>query len=236
MAYTIYIIEDDHKIAKAIASYLQTYGYRAIIAKDFAQVIAEFLSVKPDLVILDIRLPGQDGYHLCREIRQLSHVPILFLSSRTSDMEQIFGIESGADDYMTKPFQLDVLLAKIKALLRRVYGDYRQDHHASRILIIRNLRLDIERMELSYLQERQSLSKNEGKLLYLLMKNAGKVVSREKCLEVLWDDFRFVEDNTLTVNVTRVRKKLAVWNLDRCIETKRGLGYRFNPAWLEELR
>lgn len=151
-------------------------------------------------------------------------------------MEQIFGIESGADDYMTKPFQLDVLLAKIKALLRRVYGDYRQDHHASRILIIRNLRLDIERMELSYLQERQSLSKNEGKLLYLLMKNAGKVVSREKCLEVLWDDFRFVEDNTLTVNVTRVRKKLAVWNLDRCIETKRGLGYRFNPAWLEELR
>lgn len=234
MAYTIYIVEDDQKIAEAIATYLESYGYNVVLTKDFSQVLSEFLQLQPHLVILDIQLPYQDGYHLCRQIRQSSHVPILFLSSRSGEVEQIFGIESGADDYITKPFQLDLLLAKMKALLRRVYGDYRMDDSSRNILSIGQLQLDLGRMELSYQGEFQSLSKNEGKLLHLLMKNKGKVVLREECLEVLWDDTRFVEDNTLTVNVTRVRKKLALWNLDQCIETKRGLGYRFNPVPLKE--
>lgn len=234
MAYTIYIVEDDQKIAEAIATYLESYGYNVVLTKDFSQVLSEFLQLHPHLVILDIQLPYQDGYHLCRQIRQSSHVPILFLSSRSGEVEQIFGIESGADDYITKPFQLDLLLAKMKALLRRVYGDYRMDDSSRNILSIGQLQLDLGRMELSYQGEFQSLSKNEGKLLHLLMKNKGKVVLREECLEVLWDDTRFVEDNTLTVNVTRVRKKLALWNLDQCIETKRGLGYRFNPVPLKE--
>lgn len=234
MAYTIYIVEDDQKIAEAIATYLESYGYNVVLTKDFSQVLSEFLQLHPHLVILDIQLPYQDGYHLCRQIRQSSHVPILFLSSRSGEVEQIFGIESGADDYITKPFQLDLLLAKMKALLRRVYGDYRMDDSSRNILSIGQLQLDLGRMELSYQDEFQSLSKNEGKLLHLLMKNKGKVVLREECLEVLWDDTRFVEDNTLTVNVTRVRKKLALLNLDQCIETKRGLGYRFNPVPLKE--
>lgn len=236
MDYSIYIVEDDRKIAEAIASYLQMYGYRVTLTKDFSRVLSEFLLLRPHLVVLDINLPYQDGFHLCQQIRKISHVPILFLSSRSGEMEQVFGIESGADDYITKPFQLEVLLAKIKALLRRAYGNYRSMlDSAYNIVTIGNLQLDLEKMELSYKGESQSLSKNEGKLLHLLMKNKGKVVLREECLEVLWDDARFVEDNTLTVNIARVRKKLAVWNLDQCIETKRGLGYRLNTAVLEEL-
>ena len=235
MTYTIYIVEDEQKIAESIAAYLDKYGYRAVLAKDFSQVFAEFLQVQPHLVILDIQLPYQDGYHLCRQIRQSSNVPILIVSSRAGEMDQIFGIETGADDYITKPFQLDLLFVKIKALLRRVYGNYRVDDKPRELLSIGQLQLDLGRMELTYKGESQSLSKNEGKLLHLLMKRKGKVVLREECLEALWEDMRFVEDNTLTVNVTRVRKKLAVWKLDRCIETIRGMGYRFNAKLLEEL-
>lgn len=234
MAYTIYIVEDDQKIAESMATYLELHGYNVVRTKDFSQVLSEFLQLHPHLVILDIQLPYQNGYYLCRQMRKSSHVPILFVSSRSGEVEQIFGIESGADDYITKPFSLDLLLVKIKALLRRVYGDYRMDGLSRNILSIGQLQLDLERMELSYRGESQSLSKNEGKLLHLLMKNKGKVVLREECLEVLWDDKRFVEDNTLTVNVTRVRKKLAAWDLDACIVTKRGLGYQFNPMPLKE--
>lgn len=234
MTYTIYIVEDERKIAESIANYLERYGYQAIIAKDFSQIFAEFLQLQPHLVILDIRLPYQDGYHLCRQIRQSSNVPILILSSRAGEMDQIFGIETGADDYITKPFQLDLLFVKIKALLRRAYGEYHIRDESREIIAVGPLQLDLGRMELTYQGETQSLSKNEAKLLYLLMKRKGKVVLREECLEALWEDMRFVEDNTLTVNVTRVRKKLAIWKLDPCVETIRGMGYRFDSKVLEE--
>lgn len=234
MTYTIYIVEDERKIAESIANYLERYGYQAIIAKDFSQVFAEFLQVQPHLVILDIQLPYQDGYHLCRQIRQSSNVPILILSSRAGEMDQIFGIETGADDYITKPFQLDLLFVKIKALLRRAYGEYHIRDESREIIAVGPLQLDLGRMELTYQGETQSLSKNEAKLLYLLMKRKGKVVLREECLEALWEDMRFVEDNTLTVNVTRVRKKLAIWKLDPCVETIRRMGYRFDSKVLEE--
>lgn len=234
MTYTIYIVEDEQKIAESIANYLERYGYQAIIAKDFSQIFAEFLQLQPHLVILDIRLPYQDGYHLCRQIRQSSNVPILILSSRAGEMDQIFGIETGADDYITKPFQLDLLFVKIKALLRRAYGEYHIRDESREIIAVGPLQLDLGRMELTYQGETQSLSKNEAKLLYLLMKRKGKVVLREECLEALWEDMRFVEDNTLTVNVTRVRKKLAIWKLDPCVETIRGMGYRFDSKVLEE--
>lgn len=234
MTYTIYIVEDERKIAESIANYLERYGYQAIIAKDFSQIFAEFLQLQPHLVILDIRLPYQDGYHLCRQIRQSSNVPILILSSRAGEMDQIFGIETGADDYITKPFQLDLLFVKIKALLRRAYGEYHIRDESREIIAVGPLQLDLGRMELTYQGETQSLSKNEAKLLYLLMKRKGKVVLREECLEALWEDMRFVEDNTLTVNVTRVRKKLAIWKLDPCVETIRRMGYRFDSKVLEE--
>lgn len=234
MTYTIYIVEDERKIADSIAAYLEKYGYRAVIAEDFSDVYAEFLELQPHLVILDIQLPYQDGYHLCRQIRQSSNVPILILSSRASEMDQIYGLETGADDYITKPFQLDLLFVKVKALLRRVYGDYRPGEEPSERIAIGALQLDLGRMEISYEGDSQALTKNEGRLLYLLMKRKGKVVLREECLEALWEDMQFVEDNTLTVNVTRVRKKLAVWKLEQCIETVRGMGYRFNSKQLEE--
>lgn len=227
--HTIFIIEDERKIADSIASFLAAYDYRTILVQDFTRVLDEFSECDPQLVILDVNLPYQDGYHLCRQIRKQSHVPILFLSAQAGDLAQIYGMESGGDDYVTKPFQLDLLLAKVKALLRRAYGDYRAEFATDPKIDINNLVLDPTRMQLTFQGDVQTLTKNELKLLQLLMSQSGKVVTREACLEVLWDDLTFVDDNTLTVNVTRVRKKLAHWQLADWIETKRGVGYCFQP-------
>ncbi|SFI88583.1 response regulator transcription factor [Thermoflavimicrobium dichotomicum] len=237
MNYRIYIVEDEEKIAQSIRSYLQQYGYDVFVVQEFTKVIEEFTSIKPHLVILDVNLPYQDGFHLCRQIRQLSSVPILFLSARASEMEQVMGMESGGDDYITKPFHLEVLHAKCKAILRRTYGEYaREEGSIEPIIRVGELTLHIGKMEMDYGGQVQSLTKNEVKLLRLLMERAGKVVTREDCLEALWDDIDFVDDNTLTVNVTRVRKKLGKWNLDHLIQTKRGVGYIFDINGLEETR
>ncbi len=235
MQHTIYVIEDERKIAESICSFLMKYGYRVEIARDFSRIEDEFMQIKPHLVILDVNLPYQDGFYLCRRIRRLSSVPILFLSARASEMEQVLGMESGADDYMTKPFHLEVLLAKVKAILRRAYGEYAgESPFGDSVVQVRDLKLFVDKMEMVYQDEKQDLTKNEWKLLHLLMRKAGRVVTREECLEELWDDSHFVDDNTLTVNVTRVRKKLSRWGLDSLIETKRGVGYLLNPGRWEK--
>jgi len=224
----IFVVEDDRQIAERIVRYLKPYGYELFTVKRFERIMEEIQAAEPHLIILDVQLPYQDGFHICRQIREWSHIPILFLSARGGEMEQVYGMEVGADDYMTKPFHLDVLHAKVKALLRRAYGSLAmpgQENH----LTVGNLRLDLDRMEIVYRGEAQLLTKNEWKLLKLLLEQAGKTVTREECLEALWDDVAFVDDNTLTVNVNRVRKKLERWDLDSSIETKRGVGYRFNP-------
>ena len=228
----ILLIEDERKIAELVRDYLEQYGYRVKFIEDFTRVMEEFTAWQPHLVILDIHLPYQDGYYLCRRIRQLSAVPILFLSARKSEMEQIMGIESGGDDYITKPFDIEVLAAKVKAIFRRVYGEYAKKGKMDHTIVIGDLVLQIDQMALLFRDTKQSLTKNEVKLLHLLFEQAGRVVTREDCLEALWDEIDFVDDNTLTVNIARVRKKLSQWNLDDLIETKRGVGYRFNPSRL----
>lgn len=226
MKARIIIVEDDQQIAERIARYLALYGFETVTVKQFDRIVEEIEAANPHLIILDVQLPYQDGFHLCRQIRQTSSVPILFLSARSGEMEQIYGIEMGADDYMTKPFHLDLLHAKVKALLRRSYGELAKSEAVVRL---GELTLDLDRMEIRYQDETQALTKNEWKLLKLLMEKAGKIVTREECLEALWDDVAFVDDNTLTVNVNRVRKKLGRWHLESMIETKRGVGYRLNP-------
>lgn len=229
----IFVVEDDVRIATSIRDYLNGYGYFAQGVSDWTRVEEECWQFGPHLVILDVNLPGKDGFYLCQKIREHSSVPILFLSVRSGEMEQIYGMESGGDDYMIKPFRLDVLLAKIKALLRRSYGSLSAAEIRPVIIQVGGLTFWSDKGEIGYHGDRQSLSKNEWKLLGLLLERRGRVVTRNDCLETLWDDQRFVDDNTLTVNVTRLRKKLALWGLDGAIQTHRGVGYRLDPSILE---
>lgn len=234
MTYRILIVEDDPLIAGSVRDHLTQYGYAPTCAEDFRRVEQEFLQLQPHLVLLDVNLPYQDGFHICRTLRRHSAVPILFLSARSGQMEQVMGMESGGDDYITKPFHLDILLAKIRAMLRRTYGEYAEAAPAQRaILQAGQLQLDLTAAEMRWQGGGQPLTRNELKLLNLLMERAGRVVSREDCLEALWDDSSFVDDNTLTVNVTRLRAKLDAWGLKEAVETKRGLGYQLRPERLE---
>lgn len=234
MSYHIFIVEDDAKIAGAIQTYLGRYGYQCTLARDFARAQQEIAQAQPHLVILDVNLPYQDGFHLCQTLRRTSSVPVLFVSARAGDMDQVRGMESGGDDYITKPFALEVLLAKVKALLRRAYGEYAGPRNAT-TLQVGLLALDLAAAEMRHTttQAAQPLTRNELKLLHLLMERPGQVVTREACLEALWDDSSFVDDNTLTVNVTRLRTKLDAWGLKEAVETRRGLGYRLAPERLE---
>lgn len=234
LTYTILIIEDDSKIAAGISDYLARYGYRTALVQDFARVEEEFLQSNPHLVLMDVNLPYRDGFHLTRDLRRHSSVPILFVSARSGDMEQVLGMESGGDDYITKPVNLEVLHAKIKAMLRRAYGEYATPETQSRALVrVGALELDLTAAELRWVGEAQPLTRNELRLLHLLMERADRVVSRDACLEALWDDTAFVDDNTLTVNVNRVRAKLDQWGLKEALETRRGLGYLLARSRLE---
>lgn len=226
MAFRISIVEDDVKIATSVADYLRRYGYDVAAVADFNDAEAEVLAYEPHLIIMDVNLPYQDGFVLTRRLRQHSTVPILFLSARSGEMEQVFGIESGGDDYVTKPFSLEVLHAKIRSLLRRAYGEYVQSESERAVLAAGDLRLNLLSGTASANDSEQSLTPNEVKLLHLLLQHVDRIVTREQCLEALWDDSSFVDDNTLTVNVTRLRQKLAQLGFADAIETRRGQGYR----------
>jgi DNA-binding response OmpR family regulator len=220
--YKLVIIEDDMKIAEAVREFLSRYGFAVTIITEFAEVEAQVWALDPHLILLDVTLPYLDGFHLCRSIRRRSRVPILFLSARAGEMEQIYGMESGADDYITKPFSLEVLLAKVRAALRRAYGELSPQ---AALLQVGALQLDLGAAELLHAGQRQALSRTEFLLLQRLMATPGRIVSREACLEAVWDDAAFVDDNTLSVNITRLRSKLAAVGLEGALETKRGMGY-----------
>lgn len=222
MSYKVLLIEDDLKIAEAVRAFLTRYGFTVALITEFADVEGQVFAYDPHLILLDVTLPYLDGFHLCRAIRRRSRVPILFLSARAGEMEQIFGMESGADDYITKPFSLEVLLAKVRAALRRVYGELSPQ---AALLKVGPLELDLGAAELRHGEQRQPLSRTELLLLQRLMTTPGRIVSREACLEAVWDDAAFVDDNTLSVNVTRLRGKLAAVGLEGVLETKRGMGY-----------
>lgn len=231
MSYRIMIAEDDDKIAGILGEYIEKYGYRAHRATRFADLKAEFLETNPDLLLLDINLPSYDGFYWCRQIRTVSNVPILFISARTGDMDQVMAIENGGDDYLTKPFHLEVVLAKIKSALRRAYGEYAVPSGQRDILDTEGLQLDRTRNVLEWNGASVELTRNECLLYDALATRAGRIAGRETLLETLWDDVQFVDDNTLTVNVTRLRKKLEQLGIENAVETVRGQGYRLNVVW-----
>ncbi|CAM4103386.1 response regulator transcription factor [Lederbergia lenta] len=226
----IMIVEDDPKIAALLMSHLEKFGYDVVLTENFEYVTDLFQETKPDLVLLDINLPSFDGYYWCRQIRQLSTCPILFISARSGEMDQVMALENGADDFITKPFHYEVVMAKIRSNLRRAYGEYAPKVE-ERIVDLKGLRLYVERMELQKDQAVVTLTKKEAILLEMLMKRSPRVASREAILEKLWDDQSFVDENTLNVNIARVRKKLQEIGIEDAIETVRGAGYRINPAW-----
>ena len=224
--HRIFIVEDDPKIASLLAQTLRKYQYEVETIQNFDCLIEESLAFSPHMVLLDINLPSYDGYYWCRQLRQHTTCPILFISARSGEMDQIFALENGGDDFITKPFNYEIVLAKIRSHLRRTYGEYsvRQEE---RTLKTGMLTLYLERMELHLKDVVIPLQKKECVILGLLINQTPKVVTREQLLEELWDDQAFVDENTLNVNMTRVRKKLADYNVYSTIETVRGAGYRF---------
>ncbi|MCJ7840140.1 response regulator transcription factor [Lederbergia sp. NSJ-179] len=226
----ILIIEDDPKIARLLQNHLEKYGYEAVIAEQFDAIVDLFKKVQPELVLLDINLPSFDGYYWCRQIRKISTCPILFISARSGEMDQVMALENGGDDFITKPFHYEVVMAKIRSSLRRAYGEY-APKGKERIVKLEGLILYVERMEIAKGEVVASLTKKEAILLEMLMKRSPHVASREAILEKLWDDQTFVDENTLNVNVTRIRKKLQELGIYNAIETVRGAGYRLIPNW-----
>ena len=224
--HRILIVEDDLKIASMLADTLRKYHYEVQTVQAFDQIVEEFKAFSPHLVLLDINLPSYDGYYWCRQLRQFTTVPIIYISARSGEMDQIFALENGGDDFITKPFHYEIVLAKIKSHLRRTYGEYASKQE-ERTVQQGQLQLFLERMELQVKDEMIPLQKKECVILELLMSEAPKVVSRERLLEELWDDQAFVDENTLNVNMTRVRKKLADYDVQSTLETVRGAGYRF---------
>ena len=218
----IMVVEDEAVIRQLIIEELEKWQFETFGTTDFHQVFDDFEEQEPQLILLDINLPVFDGYYWCQKIRETSKVPIIFISSRNTNMDMIMAMNMGADDFVTKPFEIDVLIAKINALLRRSYN-YVENN--SETLVHNGLTLNIDNSSMQINDEVIDLSKNEYRLLYILMKNHGKILSREKLLRALWDDERFVDDNTLTVNINRLRRKIEQAGMDNYIETKVGQGY-----------
>ncbi|PDY95992.1 DNA-binding response regulator [Bacillus anthracis] len=228
--HKIMIVEDDKKISKLLQSHINKYGYEAIVTEDFERVLEQFEDIQPDLVLLDINLPSFDGFYWCRQIRTVSICPIIFISARSGEMEQVMALENGADDYITKPFHYDVVMAKVRSHLRRIYGEYAPKPE-ERIVQQSGLILYLERMELKLNNTTCALTKRETVLMGALLQRSPNIVSREKILEKLWDDYTYVDDNTLSVNITRVRKKLESIGIKNALETVRGAGYRLKITW-----
>lgn len=219
--YRVYMIEDDSGILDAVKDRGERWELQIIGVKNFRKILSEFSEIQPHLVIMDIGLPAFDGYYWCKEIRKVSNVPIIFLSSISDNMSMVMAMNMGGDDFVTKPFDYDVLLAKIQALLRRAY-----DFTGSMtILEHRGIFLNTENGTLTFHDVSINLTKNEHKILSLLMKSKGQIVSRERMMDALWESDCYIDDNTLTVNINRLRKKLEANGIVGFINTKFGEGY-----------
>lgn len=231
--YRIMIIEDDAQLREQMSQILSVAGYNIEAVQDFHKVEERFLDSKPDLVILDINLPYYDGNYYCRIFRRHSNVPIIITSARNSEMSQIMSIELGADDYIVKPFPVELFTTKINAMIRRTYGDYAQEALNTRNgtenkIVAGGLSLDEKSFKIATENMVIELSKNEFKLMKAFITKTNEILTREELLEELWDQSDFVDDNTLTVNITRIRGKLSELGYEDCIKTKRGVGYVLN--------
>lgn len=220
--FKLLLIEDDRTLCKEIKDRLAAWSYDVYDITNFETIMQEFSDVKPDLVIIDIQLPKFDGFHWCRMIRTHSSVPIIFLSSRDHPTDMVMSMQLGADDYVQKPFHFDVLIAKIQAILRRVYN-YNTEHVALKTWS--GATVDYQKNSITNSKGIIELSKNEIYILKLLIEHKNKIVSRDQLIQSLWNDSRFISDNTLTVNVNRLRKRLDELELGKFIETKVGQGY-----------
>ena len=219
--YKILIVEDDETIAGGLKNHLEKWNYQAECMTDFKDVMGKFVDFEPQLVLLDIVLPFFNGFHWCQEIRKISKVPIIFLSSANDNMNIVMAMNMGGDEFIEKPFALNVLTAKVQALLRRAYSFQGNVN----VLEREGMLLNLNDASLSYKGEKISLTKNEFRILQMLMENVGKIVARNDIIARLWESDEFIDDNTLTVNVARLRKKLENAGMEGRIKTKKGIGY-----------
>ena len=219
--YKILIVEDDMMIAKTLSSHLEKWDYEVRYVKDFKNVMNDFLEFEPQLVLMDIILPLFNGFYWCTEIRKIAKTPIVFLSSASDNMNIVMAMNMGGDDFIEKPFDLNVVTAKVQAMLRRAYSFQGNLN----VLEHQGLLLNLNDGIVSYKEKKAELAKNEFKILQVLMEHAGKIVTREELMTALWESDAFVDDNTLTVNVTRLRRKLAELAAVEFIKTKKGIGY-----------
>lgn len=219
--YRILIVEDDEIIAGLVKKHLESWGYQVDLISDFSQVLAEFVRKDPQLVLLDLKLPFFNGFHWCEEIRKISQVPVIFLSSTADNMNMVMAMSRGADDFIAKPFDLEVLAAKVQAILRRTYSF----GNTSNLMEYKGTVLNLGNGTLTVGEQKLELTKNELKILQILYEHRGQVVSRDAIMTRLWESNSFVDDNTLTVNVTRLRKKIEGAGLKGFILTKKGMGY-----------
>ncbi|HFU3943624.1 TPA: response regulator transcription factor [Streptococcus suis] len=224
----IFLVEDDKTISQLVAKNLTNWGYQVQEVKDFQTILKQIDDFKPHLIILDISLPFFNGYYWCQEIRKTSRVPIMFLSSHDQPMDIVMAINMGADDFVTKPFEMTVLLAKIQGLLRRTYDFVGEQS----LLWFEEVALDLKTMQISYTEAVEELTRNEFQILRVLFEHGKEVVSREELMRELWNSDIFVDDNTLSVNIARLRKKLTELGLPDLIATKKGVGYGL--VWIHE--
>jgi len=216
----IYVIEDDKTLRAELVKLLTSYGYECNYDDDFTNIISIVLSAKPDLILLDINLPYYDGYYVCREIRKISDVPIIVVTSRNNDMDELMSMNLGADDFITKPYNTQILLARIAAILKRA-----EPKANTNTIEHKGVTLLVSQSKISYQNDEVELTKNELKILSFLIHNAGRIVSRDELMNELWQSDEFVDDNTLTVNINRLRHKLDEIGATDYIITKRGQGY-----------
>ncbi|MCD7808296.1 MAG: response regulator transcription factor, partial [Erysipelotrichaceae bacterium] len=219
--YKIMIVEDDEIIAKTIQQHLETWNYEVMIIDDFEHVLESFMKYQPHLILLDITLPYYNGYYWCQQIRNKSEVPIIFISSVSENMSIVMAMNMGGDDFINKPFDLNILTSKVQAIMRRTYTFSKQ----LSILSYKNLILNLLDATLSYHNISIELTRNELKIMQLLINKHETYVSRDELMMALWQSDQFIDDNTLSVNMNRLRKKLEILNIQNLITTKKGLGY-----------
>lgn len=220
--YKILIVEDDNTISEEIARYLTQWGYEVQAVTDFADVMGHFGRFSPQLVLMDIGLPFYNGYYWCGEIRKISQIPVMFISSASDNMNIVMAMNMGGDDFISKPFELEVLAAKLQAILRRAYSFSGQ----TALMEYKGIILNVSEMTILYNNHKLDLSKNEFRIMQVLFENTGQTLKRETIMKKLWDNECFVDDNTLTVNMNRLRRKLEDAGIKDLIATKKGVGYR----------
>lgn len=219
--YKIFIVEDDSSISASIKKGLEAWGCEVYVANNFSNILDEFVAFEPQLVLMDITLPFFNGYYWCGEIRKVSKVPVIFISSASDNMNIVMAMSMGADDFIAKPFDMNVFMAKVQAMLRRTY-DFGTNSH---LISHKGLVLNLDNLTVTFNGQEIELTKNEHKILEILLENRGRVVERDVIMAYLWESEEFVDENTLSVNMTRIRKKLEAVGLKDYIVTKKGVGY-----------